>query len=194
MQSYNDRCIIEVFMNIIHLKPENFKTSCWSGGKTTELYLYPEIGSYARRDFQVRISSATVELAESDFTPLPGVERYITPLQGSFTLYQDGRVISLSPLSDPYRFSGDTPTHCIGTATDFNLMLRGCDGEMALSTEQFRLRPGLNALYPPADTCLTLGAEQIPLHQGELLVVFAEAPAMLTFPGKMLTCYANISP
>lgn len=179
-------------MKIIHLRPENFKTATWSGGKTTELYLYPETGNYARRDFQVRISSATVELAESDFTPLPGVERYITPLRGSFTLYQGDRTVLLSPLSDPYRFSGDTPTHCIGTATDFNLMLRGCDGEMALATEQFGLRPGLNALYPLADTCLTLGSEQILLRRGELLVIFAEAPAILTFPGKMLTCYANI--
>ena len=73
-------------MIIRHLTAGDFRTSTWSGGTTTELYLYPENGSYAARDFLFRISSATVDLPESDFTALPGVERYITPLAGSFTL------------------------------------------------------------------------------------------------------------
>lgn len=77
-------------MKITQLTAADFRTSTWSGGTTTELFLYPENGSYAARDFLFRISSATVDLEESDFTPLQGVERYITPLEGSFVLAHPG--------------------------------------------------------------------------------------------------------
>ena len=43
-------------------------TTRWSGGTTTEFYIAPEGSSYTRRDFQIRISSATVDDPESDFT------------------------------------------------------------------------------------------------------------------------------
>ena len=54
-------------MKIEHLTAGNFITSTWAGGTTTQLYLYPENGSYANRDFLFRISSATVDLEESGF-------------------------------------------------------------------------------------------------------------------------------
>ena len=65
-------------MNIRVIDPSCFHTSVWSGGKTTELYLYPFDGSYAERRFLFRISSASVDLAESHFTKLEGVTRYLT--------------------------------------------------------------------------------------------------------------------
>ena len=58
-------------MIIRHLTAADFRTSAWSGGTTTELFLYPEGGSYAARDFLFRISSATVDLEESDFQRCP---------------------------------------------------------------------------------------------------------------------------
>ena len=33
-------------------KAEEFSTSNWSGGTTTQLYIYPEDGNYAERNFQ----------------------------------------------------------------------------------------------------------------------------------------------
>ena len=62
-------------MDIRHLTPADYRTSCWSGGTTTEIFIWPEDADYAARRFAVRISSATVELEESDFTALPGVTR-----------------------------------------------------------------------------------------------------------------------
>ena len=43
-------------MKIRHLTAGDFRTSTWSGGTTTELFLYPENGSYAQREFLFRIS------------------------------------------------------------------------------------------------------------------------------------------
>ena len=179
-------------MIIRHLTAADFRSSTWSGGTTTELYLYPEHGSYAARDFLFRISSATVDLEESDFTPLPGVERYITPLRGSFTLTHPGMPpVVLPALATPYGFSGGIATHCVGKATDFNLMLKGVDGEMRLCEGAWHLRPGFNCLYAVADTAVALDSGYA-LKKGELLVVFAEEPCAAQISAKAITCFAEV--
>lgn len=103
----------------------------WSGGKTTELFLYPSDGSYAERRFMIRISSATVDASESRFTPLPGVTRYLTPLSEGFYLKRSGRWQYL-PRGDVLCFSGEEDILCRGTGRDLNLMLKGARGEMRI--------------------------------------------------------------
>ena len=56
--------------------PEDYVCSVWSDGTTTQLLIAPEGAHYAARDFLWRVSSATVELDESDFTPLPARHQY----------------------------------------------------------------------------------------------------------------------
>ena len=179
-------------MQILHLTQKDYKTSQWSGGTTTELLIWPEGADYAKREFQVRISSATVELVESDFTPLQGVIRYITPLSGGFTLTHPGEMpVVMAPMAAPYRFSGETPTHCVGTATDFNLMLKGVEGCMQLSCETWLMQPGLNGFYATEQTRIQLDTEHC-LAAGDFLVVFAEENAQAKVCGKGLLCYANV--
>lgn len=181
-------------MNIRHLTAGDFRTSQWSGGTTTELFLYPENGSYAAREFRLRISSATVELEESDFTPLPGVERYITPLEGGFTLtHPDAAPVVLGPLASPYRFMGDLSTHCVGKATDFNLMLKGCDGRMELHRDIAPVIPGFNAFYATEDSVFLVNAQQFPMNKGDLLVIFADEATTLSLgSAPALTCWAKL--
>ena len=93
-------------MKILHLTEKDYKVGLWSGGSTTELFIWPEGADYSRREFTFRVSSARVDLEESDFTPLMGVTRYITPLTGGFTLtHPDCAPVVMGPLSEPYRFS-----------------------------------------------------------------------------------------
>ena len=181
-------------MRIRHLTAADFRTGSWSGGTTTELFLYPEAGSYAARDFRFRISSAAVELDESDFTVLPGVERYITPLAGGFTLTHPGvSPVELPPLAPPYRFRGDVPTHCVGKATDFNLMLKGCEGVMELHRGTAPIRPGFNGFYAVEDCVFSVAQQTFEMKQGDLLTVFSqaqEAVGLGTAPA--LTCWVKI--
>ena len=182
-------------MKILHLTARSFRTSTWSGGTTTELFLYPENGSYANRDFILRISSATVDLDESDFTSLEGVERYITPLQGGFTLsHPDGNSVVLAPLAAPYRFWGHTPTHCVGKATDFNLMLKGCAGRMELHRNFAPIQAGFNSFYPTESTCFILDGQRYEMAAGDLLVIFSQEEGQLSLGNApTLTCWADIS-
>lgn len=114
------------------ITPENWTVTLWSGGSTSQLAIAPEGAVYANRDFLWRISSAVVELEESDFTPLPDYNRWIAVLEGSIHLSHEGRSsVTLEP-GVAHFFDGGIATHCRGRCRDFNLMLRkgACTGTM----------------------------------------------------------------
>ena len=110
---------------------KDYKVSRWSGGDTTEIYLYPEDGDYKSGNFQLRISSATVEADRSEFTSLPGVERYLMIFQGHLDMvHGEEKKVSLEPY-EVDRFDGGVPTVSYGKVVDFNLMLKnGAKGRM----------------------------------------------------------------
>ena len=77
-------------MALFHMTPDNYIVSQWSGGTTTQVAIAPEGAVYADRDFLWRISSASVDLDESDFTALPDYHRWISTLKGGMTLSHEG--------------------------------------------------------------------------------------------------------
>ena len=119
-------------MKIRYRKPDDYTVSNWSGGKTIQLAIGPEGAVYADRNFLWRVSSATVESAESDYTALPDYDRWITPLEGEMKLSHNGGTYKNIEVLEPYFFDGADATHCIGVCTDFNLMLRkgSCSGQL----------------------------------------------------------------
>ena len=145
------------------LTPNEYVVSSWSGGTTTQLAIFPPEAVYARRDFLWRISSAAVELEESDFTALPDYERLISTLAGEMLLsHNGGPELRLEPFR-VHAFSGAEATHSRGRCTDFNLMLRR--GRAAGSMEALRLKetpvslsvgPGTAVPPPPFDETLLL--------------------------------------
>lgn len=180
-------------MRILHLTQKDYKTSAWSGGTTTELFIWPEGADYGKREFAFRISSATVELAESDFTPLAGVTRFITPLSGGFTLtHPDKPAVVMAPLDPPYCFSGEEATHCVGKAVDFNLMCKGVSGDMEISSGLTAVRPGFNSFYAPEGGIFHLGDNYV-MAPGETLVIFAEAAGTIDLgDGRAIVCRVAI--
>ena len=110
--------------NVRKLTQCDYLTSVWSGGTTTQLAIFPPDAVYAHRDFLWRVSSATVDLEESDFTALPDYDRLIATLEGDITLtHKGGAPITLQPFQ-VHGFSGGDATHSVGRCRDFNLMLR----------------------------------------------------------------------
>lgn len=161
-------------------------TTVWSGGTTTELFLYPKTGSYKDRTFEARISSATVDLAKSTYTSLPGVDRFLSPLERAFILSHPGTDLSTTHLKpfEVYAFSGDLPTECEGTGRDFNLMVRGgMKGTMVPITDTFTptwpegARDRILYLYhtgPSINLSLSTG-QQLVLSPQTLLLVTLDA-------------------
>ena len=171
-------------MKSILKKEENFSVSAWSGGKTRELAIYPPECRYADRDFIFRLSSATVELDESDFTALPDYNRVLMVLKGSVVLTYDGkRSVHLDELEQD-SFDGASVTKSFGRITDYNLMFRkGCDGKVdvlrpaldaaeagnTLETEHSRR---IHALYCKEGYCIVnAGGEQKMVSAGQLFLM-----------------------
>lgn len=107
------------------IRASQFNVGSWSGGTTTELIIYPENSSYSELNFDFRLSTATVEVEESDFTPLPGVSRSLMVLSGEMELVHEGHHTSELGPFDLDIFDGGWKTKSYGTCTDFNLMCRG---------------------------------------------------------------------
>ena len=126
-------------MNYQIIKPAQRHISNWAGGKTEELFIHPAGAQYSARDFDFRVSTAVVELGQSDFTPLPSYTRWIATLEGHICLThkEHGQQINLEPMQ-PHCFEGGWSTRCTGTCTDFNLML-GCgwNGYISPTPQQF---------------------------------------------------------
>lgn len=106
------------------LTERDYRISDWSGGKTIQIAIGPEGAEYADRSFLWRLSSATVDLDESDFTALPDYMRWIAPIRGEMRLtHNGGAPLDLAPY-EAHLFDGADDTHSWGRCTDFNLMLR----------------------------------------------------------------------
>lgn len=106
------------------IKAEKQKISDWSGGTTTELFIYPEKSFYGDRDFEWRISTAQTLSRSSTFTQLPGYVRWIMVLKGRMRLdHHDHHRITLDVFDQDY-FDGRWVTKSYGHCTDFNLMLQ----------------------------------------------------------------------
>jgi len=110
-------------MNYKCLSKDDQITSHWSGGTTTQLYIYPEETDYKKQNFKFRISSAKVEVEESVFTKLEGIQRQLMILRGELKIaHKDHHVKYLKPF-EVDSFMGSWETKAKGCVTDFNLML-----------------------------------------------------------------------
>jgi environmental stress-induced protein Ves len=110
-------------IELIRKSQQNCAT--WSGGTTTQLFIYPQTETYSALNFDFRISTATVEVETSTFTQLPGVRRTLMVLEGAMELNHQHHHTKQLQKFDIDEFMGDWHTNSIGKCTDLNLMCRG---------------------------------------------------------------------
>lgn len=116
-------------MHHVFFSSSSIKTIDWSGGKSSELFIYPEGSDFKLGNYSLRLSIATVEVESSTFTPLPGVSRTLMVLNGQLHLKHEGQYESILNPLEKDKFSGDWKTKSWGKVTDFNLMSQGeCSG------------------------------------------------------------------
>ena len=167
-------------LNIKHITKDLLKPIEWSGGTSTELAIHPENASYQDRQFNWRLSTATVEVEESNFTSLPGVQRLIMSLSGDLELkHKDHHHIHLKPFQVDC-FCGEWITQSFGKVIDFNLMTqsnyKGVLKAISITKDHhafITLSPKCTtALYPVESgmTCI-IDNESFLLSKGELLVI-----------------------
>lgn len=165
--------------NITLLKSNDFQVSDWSGGKTKQLYLSPPTGHYGKRDFDYRLSTATVELAESQFSDLSGFHRILMSLDHTLHLHNASRQEEtvLAPFT-PYFFEGSDSITSRGTCTDFNLIYSDhYQGQMLAISDREELSQdeAIQFIYALSDLMVTgTGLPSLNLETGQLLIVEKE--------------------
>ncbi len=169
------------------IKPEEYETGVWSGGTTTQLAIYPPGASYADRNFIFRLSSATVDTEQSEFTHLPDYDRWLMIFEGRARLVHDSeKEVTLNPYECD-AFDGGISTVSFGRVTDYNLMLRkGGSGFMKAigldeNIKEIRIMPqgeyqsGFAGIFLRGEYAqITLCGEPLKLENGcQLLVLFS---------------------
>lgn len=173
-------------LKISSVEKQDMPVSRWSGGTTTEIAIFPEGAAYKERDFIFRVSTAEVEIDESDFTDLPDYDRIIASIDGAMELTHALRggekTVIVEPQKTVHEFDGGVPTHCIGRARDLNLMLRKGSAEGGLRF----LKNGESVLLPltPRDYAIVYefssGMARIAhADEDDVLVFMAEGPSAL---------------
>ena len=162
------------------LRANDFQVSDWSGGKTKQLYLSPPTGHYGKREFDYRLSTATVELAESPFSDLSGFHRILMSLDHTLHLHNASRQEEtvLAPFT-PYFFEGSDSITSRGTCTDFNLIYSDhYQGQMLAISDREELSQdeAIQFIYALSDLMVTgTGLPSLNLETGQLLIVEKEA-------------------
>ena len=166
--------------NVTLLRAKDFQVSDWSGGKTKQLYLSPPAGHYGKREFDYRLSTATVELAESQFSDLSGFHRILMSLDHTLHLHNASRQEEtvLAPFT-PYFFEGSDFITSRGTCTDFNLIYSDhYQGQMLAISDREKLSQdeAIQFIYALSDLMVTgIGLPSLNLETGQLLIVEKEA-------------------
>lgn len=143
-------------MKLLTIPKTSLTSSTWSGGTTTEFYISPPTSTYIDRNFDVRISSATIDSECSTFTSLPMLNRHIMTLTDSISLSikETNTHIDLPPFT-PFSFDGAHEVISNGACMDFNFMVRkGLVSQMHFLRKSCTLLPN-DARYiyvPPLST------------------------------------------
>lgn len=181
------------------LKKEDFTPNKWSGGDTTELFIYPEHCKYSDKDFLFRLSLATIEVEESIFTPLNGYLRKLLVLKGELELsHLRQHTTNLSPYNFD-SFDGSWETSSKGKANPFNTIYKSgieVSYKSIKSSNEVQICETLNSdftfLYVITGDIAVTGQE---IRQGDLVKVqksFGSFPVKLNSNTNLLIVKINL--
>lgn len=168
-------------MNRIFTPRQAQKVSTWAGGSTTELCIFPEDSTCAARNFAFRVSSATVELAESTFSDFTGYTRHIMPLEGHMDLWHEGVCAARLQPYQSHTFDGGQTTRSEGVCVDFNLIhVPDLRGKLHVVRNNGHVRcvdKGCTVVYARCDELVVSGEDRgrpfvHTLNRGDVLLLY----------------------
>ena len=164
-------------MSHLVIKAKALEVNKWSGGTTTQLFIWPETSTYKEGNYLARISTATVTQEETVYTPLTEVARTLMVLEGEITLtHKDQHTSRLLPY-DIDQFQGDWHTSCMGTAINFNLMTKGrTQGTInpiqlqPNTAEEIKMNSNLMVIYSIDEAIISYNNDLITLEKGDTII------------------------
>ncbi len=173
-------------MKIKIIRKEDFITTKWAGGETTQLTIYPEDAVFANRDFLFRISSATFTSTESEFSDFTGYQRYILPLEGKLKLDHKGLYKRELNKYDAEYFDGSWSTYSENTldCRDYNFIVKnGSQAKMQILNQgdEYSLKSSqIVTMFSMEDYEIQIGDEEKKVEGFSLLVLETEKEEKIT--------------
>lgn len=123
-------------MKIEIKEKKNLIPALWNGGETYEYFISPGNAVYGERNFDFRISSATIEKAPSEFTRFQGYDRYLVMLDSELVILRNSAPEKYKN-HEIFCFNSDDHIISSSTGNDFNLMIKSSEkkADTACSTE-----------------------------------------------------------
>jgi environmental stress-induced protein Ves len=111
-------------MKIEKISFSELKVSEWSGGTTSEYFIYPNDSSVQAQNFDFRISTASIEIKASNFTQFLNHNRILLILEGETEITHKYKYSKQLKKFDIEYFSGNYHTSSLseGKVKDFNLI------------------------------------------------------------------------
>ncbi len=177
-------------MDTFILKTNDYKTSKWSGGQTTQILIYPKSSTLENRDFTFRVSFATIDGGTSEFSDFTGYNRYLTTLGGELSLDNGEGTRIVRPFETTFFDGGEKIISTSGPVTDFNLIIKkGITG--SLRSESFkgeiglRIFGGYNLIFiPEGNIRMTIDGISRELEAFDTIVAFDEEMTLETIENK----------
>lgn len=159
-------------MNFKIISKEDLLPSIWDGGKTYEYFISPADSSYSNRDFDFRISSATIEKSPSNFTRFESYQRYLVMLDSDLKLNRNGKEENYAQ-HEIFEFDSNDEIQSFSIGNDFNLMVRKGKNPFQIKVQM------LNDMYENPwmfvfaikETTLKLNQKEIKMNANDLLVL-----------------------
>ena len=137
-------------MEIKIFKKEEIIPGIWEGGKTWELFIWPPDKKYKNRDFDFRLSTASIEKSPSDFTRFEGYQRYLIMIDNDLNIIRNEEMEHYKK-NEVFEFDSSDEIKSFSVGNDFNLMREG-------NTRLQKIKQrGYFYLFWRATTCMSYG-------------------------------------
>lgn len=159
-------------MILEHIPFDSITPSLWQGGKTFEYCIFPATSSYSEKNFDYRISSATIDIAPSEFTQFDGYTRYLIMLDNTLEIHQNKQHKEFKAL-EIFSFDSQDQITSFSKGSDFNLMIKKSKNNalVSLHKNSLKLTASKTILIALSNCSLTVANKPITLKAKDLLAI-----------------------
>lgn len=157
-------------MEVKIIKKEHLVPSIWDGGRTFEYYIYPEDALYSSRDFDFRISHATIEKVPSNFTRFEEFSRYLIMIDNTLEIVHNGKKEHYRQ-HEIFPFPSSDFIQSFSLGNDFNLMVKkGNEAAVIQTCEELTTASTFIFIFNPGKrTNVSVNEESVSLDSMDLL-------------------------
>lgn len=172
-------------MNIQIIHKDLLTPITWNGGKTYEYVIHPVGTSYTNRDFDFRISCASIEKTPSCFTQFAGYRRYLVMVDTNLSILRNG-VNEQYKKNELFTFESSDVIQSFSLGNDFNVMVKKGSHPIDLLISRFDGNYQQKLLFAFAlhETEIKINEQLVRLKKNDLLIITNE-------DNQLITCTSN---